>query len=168
MKLKSKVNKEVYEDEFKDLDTKKEVTYANYLHEQTRKIFLHDLADLKKKFKGSQNTSMNTMHQSGFLTTLPNVMSKRTATAHGLLSANGGEDQRLNSAGSLRLRPSHAGSKLSHDLEATAGSLEGLFLQGGTLKGGSGSALNGLHDTDEFKIDEKQVAHAFYLTEPPV
>lgn len=53
-------------------------------------------------------------------------------------------------------------------MEATIGSLEGLLTQSGMMKGGSGTALNGLHETDEFKIDEKQVSHAFYLTEPPV
>jgi hypothetical protein len=37
------------------------------------------------------------------------------------------------------------------------------------MAGHSGTALSAFHhDADEFKIDEKQVAHAFYLTEPPV
>ena len=40
------------EDEFEDLKVKKESKYQNPLHEQTRKIFLNDLEDLKAKIKG--------------------------------------------------------------------------------------------------------------------
>jgi hypothetical protein len=53
MKIKLEKNKTVYQEEFADLKVKKEVHYTNYLHEQTRKIFLHDLEELKKKVMGS-------------------------------------------------------------------------------------------------------------------
>jgi len=33
MKMKAKLNKQIYKEEFRDLDTKKETEYTNYLHE---------------------------------------------------------------------------------------------------------------------------------------
>ena len=62
-KLKFKLNKEVYTNEFKDLQTKVEPGYANYLHEQTRKIFLHDLEALKQKIFGSPHGKLEIPRQ---------------------------------------------------------------------------------------------------------
>jgi hypothetical protein len=113
LKIKQKLNKELYDEEFKDLNVKKEVQYTNYLHEQTRKIFLHDLDELKKKYKGSQILSPKVFpgvhhpplpHTQNALSTIPSVLSKRTSTAQNLLTAHN-DDHRLNSAGSLKLRP---------------------------------------------------------------
>jgi hypothetical protein len=40
---------------------KKESHYTNPLHEQTRKIFLNDLEELKAKIKGKRRIYNNTM-----------------------------------------------------------------------------------------------------------
>jgi hypothetical protein len=58
MKIKAKLNKQIYEEEFRDLETKKEPEYTNYLHEQTRKIFLHDLEALKLKIFGAAHGTL--------------------------------------------------------------------------------------------------------------
>ena len=51
--MKYKQNqKKRFDFEFEDLKTKKETHYDNPLYEQTRKIFLNDLDELKKKIKG--------------------------------------------------------------------------------------------------------------------
>ncbi len=48
------------EEEFEDLKVKKESKYQNPLHEQTRKIFLNDLEDLKAKIKAKRKIYNNT------------------------------------------------------------------------------------------------------------
>ena len=48
------------EDEFEDLKVKKENKYQNPLHEQTRKIFLNDLEELKAKIKAKRKNYNNT------------------------------------------------------------------------------------------------------------
>lgn len=53
MKYK-KNQKKRFDFEFDDLKVKKETRYDNPLYEQTRKIFLNDLDELKKKIKGRQ------------------------------------------------------------------------------------------------------------------
>ncbi len=51
----------MYQEEFEDLKMKKESHYTNPLHEQTRKIFLNDLEELKAKIKGKRRIYNNTM-----------------------------------------------------------------------------------------------------------
>ncbi len=50
--------KKRFDFEFDDLKVKKETHYGNPLYEQTRKIFLNDLDELKKKIKGRQQRMM--------------------------------------------------------------------------------------------------------------
>lgn len=52
----------MYEEDFEDLKLKKESHYSNPLHEQTRKIFLNDLDELKAKIRGKRRQFNNTMH----------------------------------------------------------------------------------------------------------
>jgi len=51
--------KQLYDSEFDDLKVKRETQYDNPLYEQTRKIFLNDLEELKKKIKGRQQRLIN-------------------------------------------------------------------------------------------------------------
>lgn len=51
LKYKMQRHKDL-EEEFEDMKVKKESKYQNPLHEQTRKIFLNDLEELKAKIKG--------------------------------------------------------------------------------------------------------------------